>query len=67
VDRTFDDISGLSYRDTEYDLVTEEELLMPIMREGAFNINLELSPKEISIIKCVLIEWIIKEKIKNAP
>ncbi|MBN2348035.1 MAG: SIMPL domain-containing protein [Bacteroidales bacterium] len=58
---TFEENIGYGLKSNEYDLVKEEEI-MPILGQDVFNSELELNPKEISIVKTVLIEWIIKEK-----
>jgi len=61
---TLDETSGFGYRGDKYDLVMEEEM-MPITRQEGFFRELNLNPEEISIVKSVLIEWIIKDKKKN--
>ena len=57
---TLDEISGFGYRQDQYDLVKEEEII-PITRHDGFYSELELNPKEISIVKTVFIEWKIKK------
>lgn len=54
----FQDNAG--FWDNEYDLAFEEELI-PITRREDIYSNIELNPKEISIVKTVQIEWIIRE------
>jgi hypothetical protein len=61
---TLDETSGFGYRGDQYDLVMDEEMI-PMTREDYFYRDLNLNPKEISIVKSVLIEWIIKDKKKN--
>jgi hypothetical protein len=54
----FQDNAG--FWDNDYDIALEEEI-MQIPRREDFYSNIELNPKEISIVKTVLIEWIIRE------
>jgi uncharacterized protein YggE len=61
---TLDESSGFGFRGDQYDLVMDEEVF-PMTSEDFFYRELNLNPKEISIVKSVLIEWIIKDKKKN--
>jgi uncharacterized protein len=60
---TLDETSDFGYRSDQYDLVREEQFLA-VASPDAFYRDLNLNPKEISIVKTVLIEWIIREKKK---
>jgi uncharacterized protein len=57
----FDENAGFGLMHSEYDIV-KEEMNIPITRQGRPSLSeLNLNPKEISIVKRIVIEWNIKK------
>jgi len=58
----FDDNMGFRPSHSEYDIVEEDFILAITLPERPSVSELNLNPKEISIVKSIIMEWIITKK-----